>query len=152
MTDKEEYAKNGEEKIKDAFKEKDWTEIRTNDSWALFKIMGEFVEGFEKMSKIGPCVSIFGSARTKPDNEYYKFAERIAKKITKNGYGVITGGGPGNSTTFMSIDLVKMAIGQFDLGPAAAMSLVYFLIILLLSWVFYTVMSNIGEESSNGGA
>lgn len=64
---------------------------------------------------------------------------------------VITGGGPGNSTTFMSIDLVKMAIGQFDLGPAAAMSLVYFLIILLLCWVFYTVMSNIGEESSNGG-
>ncbi len=64
---------------------------------------------------------------------------------------VITGGGPGNSTTFMSIDLVKMAIGQFDLGPAAAMSLVYFLIIMLLCWVFYTVMSNIGEESSNGG-
>ena len=65
---------------------------------------------------------------------------------------VITGGGPGNSTTFMSIDLVKMAIGQFDLGPAAAMSLIYFLIILLLSWVFYTVMNNIGEESSNGGS
>ncbi len=65
---------------------------------------------------------------------------------------VITGGGPGNSTTFMSIDLVKMAIGQFDLGPAAAMSLVYFLVILLLCYVFYTVMSNIGEESSNGGA
>jgi glycerol transport system permease protein len=65
---------------------------------------------------------------------------------------VITGGGPGNSTTFMSIDLVKMAIGQFDLGPAAAMSLIYFLVILLLSWVFFTVMSNIGEESSNGGA
>ncbi|BCL62420.1 ABC transporter permease [Desulfomarina profundi] len=65
---------------------------------------------------------------------------------------VITGGGPGNSTTFMSIDLVKMAIGQFDLGPAAAMSLIYFLVILLLSWVFYTVMSNIGEESSNGGS
>jgi glycerol transport system permease protein len=64
---------------------------------------------------------------------------------------VITGGGPGNSTTFMSIDLVKMAIGQFDLGPAAAMSLVYFLVILLLCWVFYTVMSNVGEESSNGG-
>ncbi len=64
---------------------------------------------------------------------------------------VITGGGPGNSTTFMSIDLVKMAVGQFDLGPAAAMSLVYFLVILLLCWVFYTVMSNVGEESSNGG-
>ncbi|MBB5752692.1 carbohydrate ABC transporter permease [Prosthecomicrobium pneumaticum] len=59
---------------------------------------------------------------------------------------VVTGGGPGNSTTFLSIDLVKMAVGQFDLGPAAAMSLVYFLIILLLSWVFYTVMTNRGVE------
>ena len=55
---------------------------------------------------------------------------------------VVTGGGPGNSTTFLSIDLVKMAIGQFDLGPAAAMSIIYFLIILLLSWVFYTVMTS----------
>ena len=59
---------------------------------------------------------------------------------------VVTGGGPGNATTFMSIDLVKMATGQFDLGPAAAMSIVYFLIILLLSWVFYTVMTNLGTE------
>ncbi len=59
---------------------------------------------------------------------------------------VLTGGGPGNTTTFLSIDLVKMAIGQFDLGPAAAMSIVYFLIILLLSWVFYTVMTNYGED------
>ena len=55
---------------------------------------------------------------------------------------VLTGGGPGNSTTFLSIDLVKMAVGQFDLGPAAAMSIIYFLIILLLSWVFYTVMTS----------
>ncbi|MEQ8400340.1 MAG: sugar ABC transporter permease [Roseitalea porphyridii] len=59
---------------------------------------------------------------------------------------VVTGGGPGNSTTFLSIDLVKMAIGQFDLGPAAAMSLIYFRIILLLSWVFYTVMTNYDAE------
>ena len=59
---------------------------------------------------------------------------------------VVTGGGPGNSTTLLSIDLVKMAIGQFDLGPAAAMSLVYFLIVLLMSWVFYTVMTNYGQE------
>ena len=65
---------------------------------------------------------------------------------------VVTGGGPGNSTTFLSIDLVKLAIGQFDLGPAAAMSLIYFLVILLLSWVFYTVMSNVGiEKNSSGG-
>jgi hypothetical protein len=57
--------------------------------------MGEFVNGYEKMSRIGPCVSIFGSARTKPDHKHYKLAESIAKKITENGYGVITGGGPG---------------------------------------------------------
>jgi len=63
---------------------------------------------------------------------------------------VVTGGGPGNSTTFLSIDLVKMAVGQFDLGPAAAMSIIYFLIILLLSWVFYTVMTNVGQERGDG--
>jgi uncharacterized protein (TIGR00730 family) len=74
---------------------KGWNEIKTNDSWALFKIMGEFVNGFEKMSRIGPCVSIFGSARTKPENKYYLLAVEIAQKIVKSGYGVITGGGPG---------------------------------------------------------
>ena len=74
---------------------KRWNEIKTNDSWALFKIMGEFVNGYEKLSKIGPCVSIFGSARTKPDNKYYKLAEEVASKIVDHGYGVITGGGPG---------------------------------------------------------
>jgi uncharacterized protein (TIGR00730 family) len=74
---------------------KAWNEIKTNDSWAIFKIMGEFVMGYEKLSKIGPCVSIFGSARTKPDDKYYKLAEEVAKKIVEHGYGVITGGGPG---------------------------------------------------------
>ncbi|GAA4946516.1 TIGR00730 family Rossman fold protein [Algibacter agarivorans] len=74
---------------------KGWNEIKTNDSWAIFKIMGEFVNGYEKLSKIGPCVSIFGSARTKPDNKYYLLAENIAKRIVEAGYGVITGGGPG---------------------------------------------------------
>jgi len=74
---------------------KGWNEIKTNDSWAIFKIMGEFVNGYEKLSRIGPCVSIFGSARTKPDNIYYQLAERIAQKIVDNGYGIITGGGPG---------------------------------------------------------
>ncbi len=72
-----------------------WNEIKTNDSWAIFKIMGEFVNGFEKMSQIGPCVSIFGSARTKPEDKYYKLTEKIANKIVEAGYGVITGGGPG---------------------------------------------------------
>lgn len=86
---------NNEELIKDAFQEKDWNEIQTSDSWSIFKIMAEFVEGFSKLSKIGPCVSIFGSARTKPDNPYFKLAEDIAFKLTQQGYGVITGGGPG---------------------------------------------------------
>ncbi|WP_025663676.1 LOG family protein [Aquimarina megaterium] len=74
---------------------KGWNEIKTNDSWAIFKIMGEFVNGFEKMSKIGPCVSIFGSARTKTNDKYYQLAVDVAKEIVDQGYGVITGGGPG---------------------------------------------------------
>ncbi len=86
---------NSEDKIRQAFKDKDWNEIKTNDSWAIFKVMAEFVDGFEKMGKIGPCVSIFGSARTKPNHEYYKMAEEIAAKLVRHGYGVITGGGPG---------------------------------------------------------
>jgi uncharacterized protein (TIGR00730 family) len=82
-------------KIKEAFKDKSWNEIKTADSWQIFKVMSEFVEGFEKLSKIGPCVSIFGSARTNPDNPYYIQAEEIAFMLTKKGYGVITGGGLG---------------------------------------------------------
>ncbi|MDX1767397.1 LOG family protein [Arenibacter troitsensis] len=74
---------------------KGWNEIKTNDSWALFKIMGEFVNGFEKMSAIGPCVSVFGSARTKPGDKYYELAVSVAKSIAEAGYGIITGGGPG---------------------------------------------------------
>lgn len=84
-----------EDKIKEVFTRKTWNEVKANDSWAIFKIMSEFVNGYEKMSRIGPCVSIFGSARTKPDHKYYQLAEQIAYKITKAGYGVITGGGPG---------------------------------------------------------
>lgn len=74
---------------------KNWNEIKTNDSWALFKIMSEFVYGYERLSEIGPCVSIFGSARTKPGEKYYELAVKVANKIVDKGYGVITGGGPG---------------------------------------------------------
>jgi uncharacterized protein (TIGR00730 family) len=81
--------------IKDAFEEKTWNEIHTTDSWRVFKIISEIVEGFEKLARIGPCVSIFGSARTKQNDKYYILAEDIAFKLTQNGYGVITGGGPG---------------------------------------------------------
>ncbi len=84
-----------DKQIRENLQQKTWNEIKTNDSWAIFKIMSEFVVGYEKLSKIGPCVSIFGSARVKSDEKYYKMAENIAYKLTEHGYGVITGGGPG---------------------------------------------------------
>ncbi|MFA5618930.1 MAG: TIGR00730 family Rossman fold protein [Weeksellaceae bacterium] len=90
MTEKEEN-----DRILDKLKPKSWNEVKSNDSWALFKIMSEFVTGYEKMAQIGPCVSIFGSARTQPDSPYYKMAEEIAYGLTQIGFGVITGGGPG---------------------------------------------------------
>ena len=71
-----------------------WIE-KSHDSWSVFKIMGELVEGYEKLSQLGPCVSIFGSARTKPDNKFYKETVEISESIVKLGLGVITGGGPG---------------------------------------------------------
>ncbi|PKP12951.1 MAG: TIGR00730 family Rossman fold protein [Bacteroidetes bacterium HGW-Bacteroidetes-3] len=86
---------NEDRQIRDKFKQKTWNEIKTNDSWAIFKIMAEFVEGFERLGKIGPCVTIFGSARAKSDQTYYKLAENIAYKLTTHGYGIVTGGGPG---------------------------------------------------------
>ena len=81
--------------ISEAFAEKSWHEIHVTDSWRVFKIIAELVEGFEKLARIGPCVSIFGSARTHYNDKYYKLAEEIAFKLVQNGYGVITGGGPG---------------------------------------------------------
>ncbi|MGB5321524.1 TIGR00730 family Rossman fold protein [Lutimonas sp.] len=84
-----------DKRIREKLKQKTWNEIKSNDSWAIFKVMSEFVDGYEKLSRIGPCVSVFGSARTKPGEAYYELAENIAFKLTQNGYGVITGGGPG---------------------------------------------------------
>lgn len=84
-----------EHRIRKAFKDKDWAEIKSSDSWMIFKVMSEFVEGFEKLAKIGPCVTIFGSARVKHGHPYYKTAEEIAYRLVQHGYGVVTGGGPG---------------------------------------------------------
>jgi uncharacterized protein (TIGR00730 family) len=84
-----------ETKLHNSLREKTWDETITKDSWMVFKVMAEFVDGYEKMARIGPCVSIFGSARLKPESKYYKMAVEIAEKITKIGFGVITGGGPG---------------------------------------------------------
>ena len=86
---------NDDEWINENLKQKSWHEIRSNDSWAIFKVMSEFVNGYESMGRIGPCVTIFGSARTKADNKYYQLTEEIAERITRAGYGIITGGGPG---------------------------------------------------------
>ncbi|MGI9652378.1 TIGR00730 family Rossman fold protein [Chryseobacterium sp. RLHN22] len=84
-----------ETKLHNSLREKTWDETITKDSWMVFKVMAEFVDGYERMAKIGPCVSIFGSARLKPESKYYQMAVEIAEKITKIGFGVITGGGPG---------------------------------------------------------
>jgi hypothetical protein len=74
---------------------KEWTKLRGENAWTMFKLVAEFVEGFEKLNSIGPCISIFGSARLKPDNIHYKLAVKIASRLTEEGYGIITGGGPG---------------------------------------------------------
>jgi uncharacterized protein (TIGR00730 family) len=74
---------------------KNWNNVKANDSWALFKIMSEFVHGYENMSRIGPCISIFGSARTAPKDPYYRLTTEIAESVVNSGLGIITGGGPG---------------------------------------------------------
>ena len=89
MTDK------SNQRIQQAFENKDWPEIKSSDSWNIFKVMSEFVEGYDTLSRIGPCVSVFGSARTKPGTPYYEMAVEIGQKLAAAGLGVITGGGPG---------------------------------------------------------
>ncbi len=76
-------------------KQRNWTESKAHSSWQIFKIMAEFVDGFEALAKIGPCISIFGSARTQPGTRYYELAVDIAKRLGEEGFGVVSGGGPG---------------------------------------------------------
>jgi hypothetical protein len=78
-----------DDKLRHAFRNQDWHEIKVSDSWQIFKIMAEFVDGFEKLARIGPCVSIFGSARTKNENPYYEMAVECGRVLTEQGYGVI---------------------------------------------------------------
>jgi uncharacterized protein (TIGR00730 family) len=84
-----------ERRIKRAFSNKRWPEVASTMSWSIFKIMAEFVDGYQALARIGPCVSIFGSARTQKDHPHYKLAEEIAQKLSEAGLGIITGGGPG---------------------------------------------------------
>lgn len=84
-----------DDEIRNSFANKTWQEIKVKDSWQIFKIMSEFVDGFEKLAKIGPCVSIFGSARTPDEHKYYQMTVEIARLLAERGYGVISGGGPG---------------------------------------------------------
>ncbi len=74
---------------------RDWTEVHAESSWQIFRILSEFVEGFEKLREVGPCISVFGSARAEEDDKYYQLAEDISKRLAESGYGVITGAGPG---------------------------------------------------------
>ncbi len=74
---------------------KQWTQIKGENAWTMFKVIAEFVDGFESLNRIGPCISIFGSARTNPDSPHYQTAVKIAQKLTDAGFGIITGGGPG---------------------------------------------------------
>lgn len=74
---------------------KQWTQIKGENAWTMFKVIAEFVDGFESLNRIGPCISIFGSARTQPDSPHYQTAVKIAQKLTDAGFGIITGGGPG---------------------------------------------------------
>ncbi|MEQ9426153.1 MAG: TIGR00730 family Rossman fold protein [Cyclobacteriaceae bacterium] len=132
---------NDEEKIRQAFEDRDWSEIRSHNSWVIFKVMAEFVEGFEKLAKIGPCVSIFGSARTKPDHPHYEMATEIASKLVKHGYGVITGGGPGimeagnkgareskGKSVGLNIDLPFEQSGNIYIDPDKLINFDYFFV------------------------
>ncbi|MDX2049154.1 MAG: TIGR00730 family Rossman fold protein [Chitinophagaceae bacterium] len=76
-------------------KERHWKESMAHSSWQIFKIMAEFVDGFEALAKIGPCISIFGSARTQPGTKYYELTVEVSKRLAEEGFGIITGGGPG---------------------------------------------------------
>ncbi len=133
--------KEEEDRIRKAFKTRNWNEIKSADSWVIFKVMAEFVSAFEKLSEIGPCVSIFGSARTKPDNPYYTMAEEIAAKLVRHGYGVITGGGPGimeagnkgaHSESGKSVGLnIRLPFEQFNniyIDPDKLISFDYFFV------------------------
>jgi uncharacterized protein (TIGR00730 family) len=130
-----------ESRIRKAFKDRDWNEIKSSDAWVIFKVMAEFVEGFEKLSKIGPCVSVFGSARTKPHEKYYQMAEDIAAKLVRHGYGVISGGGPGimeaankgaksenGKSVGLNIDLPFEQGGNIYIDPDKMISFDYFFV------------------------
>ena len=87
--------KENNKKLKNGFKQKTWVQTKAHDSWSVFKIMAEIVEGYEELARIGPCVAVFGSARTKEGDSCYQLAVDLAYLLTKMGYGIITGGGPG---------------------------------------------------------
>jgi uncharacterized protein (TIGR00730 family) len=130
-----------ENRIRKAFKDRNWNEIKSSDAWVIFKVMAEFVDGFEKLGKIGPCVSVFGSARTKPHEAYYQIAEQIAAKLVRHGYGVITGGGPGimeaankgaksenGKSVGLNIDLPLEQGGNIYIDPDKMISFDYFFV------------------------
>jgi uncharacterized protein (TIGR00730 family) len=112
-----------EQKIRKAFKKKDWNDIKTDNAWVIFKVMSEFVEGFEKLKKIGPCVSIFGSARTDENNEYYQMAENIASQLVNKGAHAATGTSVG-----LNIDLPFEQHSNIYIDPDKLIDFDYFFV------------------------
>ena len=92
---------------------KKWTNKKAEDAWQVLRIQGEFIKGFDQLSEIGPCISIFGSARTTEFNPYYKQAAELAYLCTQNGYGVISGGGPGimEAANFGAYETDEISVG-----------------------------------------
>jgi uncharacterized protein (TIGR00730 family) len=84
-----------DKRVERQFEKKTWSEVKSKNAWQVFRIMAEFVEGFDVLTEIGPSVTIFGSARTKPEDPYYQTAYELAKLLSQEGLSVITGGGPG---------------------------------------------------------
>ena len=91
-------------------------DFTTQDPWRIFRIMAEFVEGFEELANIGPAVTVFGSARTKASDKYYKLAEEAAFLLAKDGYAIITGAGPGIMEAHLNLFLVLILISFFNLN------------------------------------
>lgn len=99
--------------IHDEIVKKDWTDLKAESSWSIFKIMSEFVEGYETLNRVGPCISIFGSARNPADSRYMAIAEEIARKLALEGFGIITGGGPG---IMMAANKGAQSVGGASVG------------------------------------
>ena len=115
------------------------------DSWRVLRIMGEFVEGFDTLSDVYNAVTVFGSARTPPDDPYYEKAVQTARMLAEEGFPIITGGGPGNATRVLSMLIYETGFSYMKMGRAAAISVVLFAIVMVLTVIQMKLFTR-GEE------